>query len=442
MVGGKGQKWCLAPPEALEALLTTDISIMLAGTSVIKDLRKFIRATDSSILAKLANSLAATPHWEKRLREYVNTTASIQVHQDSLGKFKASVGSPKPDMSVDDKIEDLTKLCKQACFLASELPTGALESLLEQLYHQVVGVLDIFLDPAGDPAYKQVSLGKMQRLLAECAICYPFKQPLEEYKAALAKAVSETVAAERQAGVMTQLATFMAAMETDQWQAELATLREKMQEAEGVGFDKEQVTAVQSALDKLDAHILWCVTNDAEKGLELEWAGEKVGELCALDRTELMHRQRNALFMSQCLAALSDKKRSIEEMVTQPSTRERVSELISWELSAKPMADAEGWGQQALTSLCAEARGLLNKFQGVEVSTSMAAVQRAITNLQDISGGAEKGARWDSGLAENAEWDAVVTQAQSTLLDEEKFNGAQLDETMHLLTEALPRASN
>ena len=154
----------------------------------------------------------------------------------------------------------------------------------------------------------QVSLGKMQRLLAEAAICFPFKHGLEDCKAALAKADSG-----------------------------------------------------------------------------LAWAADRLGELVELDGTELQHRQRVSLFMSQCLLALSVKNKTAEELLAVETTKKKIGELISWELSARPMTECEGWGQAKLTTLCRDAKTLVHKFQGAQVSGSMAGVLHTRQTCLDMT---------------------------------------------------------
>ena len=130
------------PVEALESVMSSDISAMLTGTAQVKDLRRFIRWTDGSIMARMANSVAAVPYWEKKLREYINRTASLQVHQDGINKFITAVSCPDAAWSDEEKVEQLTALAKQGCFLRSEVPSGALDAWLEQLYRLMLQCLD------------------------------------------------------------------------------------------------------------------------------------------------------------------------------------------------------------------------------------------------------------------------------------------------------------
>ena len=176
----------------MHAILRGDITEKLASMDLVKSLRKYIRSTDACIMSKVANALSSVGYYDKKIREYVNLTSSLAVHQQKLTQFTLAVGDE--ERCEDDKVlvERLTSLCKQACFLSSELPSGSLDSVLESLYVRVLGFLDKYLEAKGDEKEK-LSLGSVQKLLAECSIAYPFKKELETYKSSLAKVMSEAV---------------------------------------------------------------------------------------------------------------------------------------------------------------------------------------------------------------------------------------------------------
>ena len=386
---------------------------------LVKELRKFIRSTDASVMSKVANGLASVGYYDKKIREYVNLTSSLAVHQDKLTKFTSAVGEQDTGDDEKEVVDRLTGLCKQACFLASELPSGSLDTVLNTLYSRVISFLDRYLEAKGDEKEK-LSLGSVQKLLAECSIAYPFKKELENYKSSLAQVMSEAVSLEKQTKMMQEMKLFLENSSQDSWKSGLATLRDRVAGAEGVLLPPERVNEVEQALKQFDELLLESVSKDPEMGLELEWVVEKLSGVARIDREAVSHRQRVALFMSSHLLKLQLSGACVEDILKQEDSRDLIGALMRWEETATPMAAEDGWGKEKLTDMLAESSKLVNVFKALETNGAMAEMESRIQALRAIAGGGADGQAWDVGLGDGASWEEVLAQAKQTILDKDQ----------------------
>ena len=117
----------------------------------------------------------------------------------------------------DEEVEALIQAGKDASFLQSELPPGAVEEGMEKLFMKPSKTLARYLTESSK-SKQQVSLACMQRVLAEGSISFPSKKELEECKTDLAKELS------KQQQVLEAFRSFTAGLAESTWKDQLDNL--------------------------------------------------------------------------------------------------------------------------------------------------------------------------------------------------------------------------
>ena len=104
-------------------------------------------------VSKLANALAVSQHYDKQILEYVKLTSALQVHQGRLEQLHAFTAEMAEHMATEEEVDALLQACRDASFLQTELPTGAVEQDMEKLFAKLVKSLEVYL--AAEPESKR-----------------------------------------------------------------------------------------------------------------------------------------------------------------------------------------------------------------------------------------------------------------------------------------------